>query len=72
MVPQESNHSDQQTTENNPGWWPTQHRRIPNFRRARYHTQWNSLTDSTREAFMINMMFRGCYLLNVRARYLLL
>ena len=51
---------------NNPDWWPTQHRRIPNYRQAHYNPRWSSLTDSSREAFMINMMFRGCYLLNVR------
>lgn len=54
-----------QITTDNPVWWPTQHRRIPNYRQARYHPQWNTLTDSSREAFMIDMMFRGCYLLSV-------
>jgi hypothetical protein len=64
-VPQtvEENHS--RSTSDNPEWWPTQHRRVPDYRRARFHPQWNSLTDSMREAFMIDMMFRGCYLLSV-------
>ena len=67
LTPHEADHNSRQTIANNPEWWPTQHRRIPNYRQARYHSQWNSLTDSAREAFMIDMMFRGCYLLNVRA-----
>lgn len=61
----QEHHHDRPLTTNNPEWWPTQHRRIPDYRRARYNPQWYSLTDSSREAFMINMMFRGCYLLNV-------
>ena len=54
-----------ETSTENPTWWPTDHRRIPDYRPARYHPQWNRLTSSTREAFMIVMMFRGCNVLRV-------
>jgi hypothetical protein len=61
-------HSQQKRAEDNPRWWPTLHRRIPNYRRATVHPRWSSLTDSLKEDFMINMMFLGCYLLNVSSR----
>jgi hypothetical protein len=53
------------TREHNPSWWPRDHRRIPHYRSARYHPEWDRLTGSTREAVMVTMMFRGCEILRV-------
>ncbi|KPI36492.1 uncharacterized protein AB675_4434 [Cyphellophora attinorum] len=53
------------TREHNPSWWPTDHRRIPDYRSAGYHPEWDRLTSSTREAVMVTMMFRGCEILRV-------
>ena len=54
-----------ETPTTNPSWWPTNHRRIPNYRPAQLHQQWSSLTSSYGEAFMINLMFMGCRVLLV-------
>lgn len=56
---------DDGTRENNPSWWPTDHRRIPNYRSPRYHPEWDRLTSSTREYIMVTLMFRGCEVLRV-------
>jgi hypothetical protein len=53
------------TREHTPSWWPRDHRRIPDYRSARYHPEWDRLTSSTREAIMVTMMFRGCEILRV-------
>ena len=52
----------------NPSWWPTDHRRIPDYRPIRYHPEWTQLADSVRQNFMITVMFGGCHVLAVSWR----
>ncbi len=49
----------------NPIGWLTEHRRIPNYRQGRVHPRWKYLTSSVREEIIIQLMFRGCQLLQV-------
>ena len=56
---------DRQSNAANPPWWPGDHRRMPDYRRANYHPEWQRLTSGRLEAFMIYMMFRGCEILRV-------
>ena len=57
-------HAENSTT-NNPSWWPTDHRRIPDYRPVHYHPEYYTLASSAREHFMVVMMFQGCHLLSV-------
>ena len=49
----------------NPSWWPTDHRRIPQYRPARFHPDWSGLTATRRESLTIVCLFVGCHLLSV-------
>jgi hypothetical protein len=68
-LPSDSDPNDSQAenpTASNPSWWPTDHRRIPDYHPARYHPEYYALANnSAREHFMVVMMFRGCHLLTV-------
>lgn len=51
----------------NPTWWPTDHRRMPDYRPARYHPEWHELTNNS--AFMetvVLVLFGGCSIISVR------
>ena len=56
----------------NPAGWLTGHRRIPNYRQGRVHPRWRYLTSSVREELVIQLMFRGCQLLQVSPIYRML
>ena len=51
----------------NPAWWPTDHRRIPNYRQVQYHPEWHELSgNSTALDLFIFVLFKGCQLIAVR------
>jgi hypothetical protein len=51
---------------NNPSWWPADHRRIPGYRPAHRHPEWNELTNNTIiQPVVVLVMFGGCHLLAV-------
>lgn len=55
-----------QKAANNPPWWPTDHRRIPDYRQVQYHPEWHELSGGS---FVVDMfilvLFKGCGLLSV-------
>lgn len=64
-LPVENSYEAQQPNKN-PPWWPIDHRRIPNYRSARYHPEWNELTDNSAiMPLIILVLFGGCHLISV-------
>ena len=50
----------------NPPWWPTDHRRIPDYRQVQYHPEWHELSDNSLVAdIFIYVLFKGCSLIAV-------
>ncbi|KIW24670.1 uncharacterized protein PV07_10372 [Cladophialophora immunda] len=59
------------TRANNPAWWPTDHRRIPNYRQVRYHPEWHELSGNSLVAdVFILVLFKGCGYLAMAERIL--
>lgn len=51
---------------NNPPWWPTNHRNIPDHRAPRFHPEFWALTNnSVGEAVVVGLVFAGSQLLAV-------
>lgn len=64
--PPAENYDGPRQPTNNPAWWPTDHRRVSDYRPARYHPEWNELTDdSTIMPIIILVLFGGCHLISV-------
>lgn len=62
----DENHNEPRHPANNPSWWPTSHRRIPDYRQARYHPEWHELTDnSVIMPIVILVLFGGCHIISV-------
>lgn len=58
--------SIQESTQN-PTWWPTDHRHVPDYRQVRYHPEWRALSGGSRAAdVFIFVLFKGCGFLAVR------
>ena len=55
-----------QRFDENPPWWPTDHRRMPDYRQVQYHPEWRELSGNSLIAdAIIILLFRGCELLVV-------
>ena len=64
----EGDEGPQQSTVN-PSWWPTNHRRIPDYRQPRYHPEWHELTDnSTTMSMIVVVLFAGCHIIAVKPK----
>lgn len=51
----------------NPTWWPTDHRRMPDYRPARYHPEWHELTNNSAVMeTVVLVLFGGCSIISVR------
>jgi hypothetical protein len=63
-----THHDESRPTVSNPTWWPTEHRRMPNFAAARYHPEWNELTGNNLFVDMfVVVLFAGCHVISVSA-----
>ena len=64
--PPVENYEESQRPTNNPSWWPTDHRRIPDHRPARVHPEWHELTgNSPIVDIVVMVLFGGCHLIAV-------
>lgn len=53
----------------NPSWWPTNHRRLPDYRAPRYNPEWRELTgNSTTMDLILVVFFGGCQIMAVSHR----
>lgn len=60
------NHDEPRIPSHNPSWWPTAHRRMPDYRQARYHPEWHELTDnSSIMPMFVLVLFVGCHIISV-------